>query len=164
MKKIVLLSDTHSYIDDRIIEYCKGGDEIWHAGDIGNVKVSDALEKTKPFKAVYGNIDGQDIRVRYPETLRFFCEEVDVMMTHIAGRPEKYVASVKEIMKINPPKIFICGHSHMLLVKYEKKYNCLHLNPGAAGISGFHQKRTMLRFVIDGKDIRDMEVIELGKR
>jgi putative phosphoesterase len=164
MKKIVLLSDTHSYIDERIIEYCKGGDEIWHAGDIGNVKVADALEKIKPFKAVYGNIDGQDIRVRYPETLRFFCEEVDVMMTHIAGRPEKYVAPVKEVMKINPPKIFICGHSHMLLIKFEKKYNCLHLNPGAAGISGFHQKRTMLRFTIDGKDIKDMEVIELGKR
>jgi putative phosphoesterase len=164
MKKIILLSDTHSYMDDRILEYCKGGDEIWHAGDIGNVSVANALEKIKPFKAVYGNIDGQDIRVRYPETLRFLCEEVDVMMTHIAGRPEKYVAEVKAIMKTNPPKIFICGHSHMLLVKFEKQYNCLHLNPGAAGISGFHQKRTMLRFRIDGKDIRDMEVVELGKR
>lgn len=164
MKKIALLSDTHSYINDRILEYCSSCDEIWHAGDIGNIKVADALEKTNTFKAVYGNIDGQDIRVRYPETLRFFCEEVDVMMTHIAGRPEKYVAAVKEIMKSNPPKIFICGHSHMLLVKYEKKYNCLHLNPGAAGISGFHQKRTMLRFTIDGKDIRDLEVVELGSR
>jgi putative phosphoesterase len=162
--RIALLSDTHSYIDDRILEYCASCDEIWHAGDIGNVKVADALEKLKPFKAVYGNIDGQDIRVRYPETLRFFCEEVDVMMTHIAGRPEKYVAAVKEVMKINPPKIFICGHSHMLLIKYEQKYKCLHLNPGAAGISGFHQKRTMLRFTIDGKDIRDMEVVELGKK
>ncbi|MDQ3110554.1 MAG: metallophosphatase family protein [Bacteroidota bacterium] len=164
MRRIALLSDTHSYIDDRILEYCAACDEIWHAGDIGNVKVAESLEKMKPFKAVYGNIDGQDIRIRYPETLRFNCEEVDVMMTHIAGRPEKYVAAVKEVMKINPPKIFICGHSHMLLVKFEKQYNCLHLNPGAAGISGFHQKCTMLRFTIDGKDIRDMEVVELGKR
>jgi hypothetical protein len=164
MARIVLLSDTHSYIDDRILEYCKSGDEIWHAGDVGNISVLHSLGKIKPVKGVYGNIDGQDVRKIFPETLRFRCEEVDVMMTHIAGRPEKYVASVKAIMKTNPPKIFICGHSHMLLVKFVKEYNCLHLNPGAAGISGFHQKRTMLRFTIDGKDIRDMEVIELGRR
>ncbi len=164
MRRIALLSDTHSYIDKRILDYCKSCDEIWHAGDVGKIEVIEALEKIKPIKAVFGNIDGQPILSRFPETIRFFCEEVDVMMTHIAGRPEKYVASVKEIMKSNPPKIFICGHSHMLLVKYEKKYNCLHLNPGAAGISGFHQMRTMLRFTIDGKDIRDMEVVELGKR
>ena len=164
MKRIALLSDTHSYIDERILEYCKSCDEIWHAGDVGNAGVLDALEKIKPVKGVYGNIDGQEIRKRFPETLRFMCEDVDVMMTHIAGRPEKYAAPVKAIMKTNPPGIFICGHSHILLVKFVKEYNCLHLNPGAAGISGFHQKRTMLRFTIDRKDIRDMEVIELGRR
>jgi putative phosphoesterase len=164
MRRIALLSDTHSYIDDRIIEHCKVCDEIWHAGDIGIIKVADALEKIKPFKAVYGNIDGQDIRIRYPETLRFNCEEVDVMMTHIGGKPDHYVAEVKAVMKTNPPKIFICGHSHILFVKYVEKYKCLHMNPGAAGISGFHQMRTMLRFTIDGKDIRDLEVVELGKR
>ncbi|HET6991792.1 MAG TPA: metallophosphoesterase family protein [Bacteroidia bacterium] len=164
MRRIALLSDTHSYIDDRIIEHCRSCDEIWHAGDIGNVNVADSLEKIKMFRAVYGNIDGQDIRIRYPETLRFNCEEVDVMMTHIAGKPDRYVAEVKAVMKINPPQLFICGHSHILLVKYEKKYNCLHMNPGAAGISGFHKVRTMLRFTIDGKNIRDLEVVELGKR
>src|ERR1043166_6823086 len=131
MKRIALLSDTHSYIDDRILEYCKSCNEIWHAGDVGNSSVLHALEKIKPVRGVYGNIDGQDIRKIFPETLRFMCEEVDVLMTHIAGRPEKYVASVKTIMKTNPPKIFICGHSHILLVKYVKEYNCLHLNPGA---------------------------------
>ncbi len=164
MRRIALLSDTHSYIDPRILEYCKPCDEIWHAGDIGNIKVADTLEKAKTFRAVYGNIDGQEIRIRYPATLRFNCEEVDVMMTHIGGRPEHYVSEVKEVMKLNPPKIFICGHSHILLVKFEKKNNCLHMNPGAVGISGFHQMRTMLRFTIDGKDIRDLEVIELGKK
>lgn len=164
MKRIALLSDTHNYIDERILAYCEPCDEIWHAGDVGTAKISDALEKIKPFRCVYGNIDGQDIRSKYPEVLRFKCEEVDVLMRHIGGRPEKYVAEVKTIMQTNPPKIFICGHSHILLVKFMKEYNCLHLNPGAAGISGFHQMRTMLRFTIDGKDIRDLEVVELGKR
>jgi putative phosphoesterase len=164
MKRIALLSDTHNYIDERIIAHCEPCDEIWHTGDVGTAKISDALEQVKPFRCVYGNIDGQDIRSKYPETLRFKCEEVDVLMRHIGGRPEKYVAEVKTIMQTNPPKIFICGHSHILLVKFVKEYNCLHLNPGAAGISGFHQMRTMLRFTIDGKDIRDLEVVELGKR
>jgi uncharacterized protein len=164
MKRIALLSDTHSYMDDRILEHCSGCDDIWHGGDIGAAAVSDALEKLKPLRAVYGNIDGQEIRVRYPKVNRFMCEEVDVMITHIAGRPENYVAEVKNVMLANPPKILVCGHSHILLVKFEKKYNVLHLNPGAAGISGFHKMRTMLRFTIDGKDIREMEVIELGQR
>lgn len=164
MLRIALLSDTHSYIDNRILEHCNSCDEIWHAGDIGNISVANAFEKIKTFRAVFGNIDGQEIRIRYPETLRFKCEEVDVMMTHIGGKPEYYVAKVKAVMKTNSPKIFICGHSHILLVKFEKKYNCLHLNPGAAGTSGFHQMRTMLRFTIDGKEIRDLEVVELGKR
>ena len=164
MKRILLLSDTHNYIDDKIISHCNSCDEIWHAGDVGTAKVSDALEKIKPLRCVYGNIDGEDVRKKIPEVLRFKCEEVEVMMKHIAGRPEKYSAEIKKIMETNPPKIFICGHSHILLVKFLEKFNCLHMNPGAAGISGFHQMRTMLRFIIDGKNIRDLAVIELGKR
>lgn len=164
MKKILLLSDTHGYLDDRIKEYAQNADEIWHAGDIGTIALTDELEKINPVRAVYGNIDGQDVRKVFPKVNRFFCEEVDVMMTHIAGRPEHYTDEVKKVMLQNPPKIFICGHSHILLVKYEKKYGVLHLNPGAAGIHGFHKFRTMLRFKIDGKDIKEMEVIELGKR
>lgn len=164
MKKILLLSDTHGYLDDRIKEHAQNADEIWHAGDIGTIALTDELEKIKPVRAVYGNIDGQDVRNVFPKVNRFFCEEVDAMMTHIAGRPEHYTDEVKKVMLQNPPKIFICGHSHILLVKYEKKYGVLHLNPGAAGTHGFHKFRTMLRFKIDGKDIREMEVIELGKR
>lgn len=164
MKKILLLSDTHGYLDDRIKEHAQNTDEIWHAGDIGTIALTDELEKIKPVRAVYGNIDGQDVRNVFPKVNRFFCEEVDVMMTHIAGRPEHYTDEVKKVMLQHPPKIFICGHSHILLVKYEKKYGVLHLNPGAAGTHGFHKFRTMLRFKIDGKDIREMEVIELGKR
>ena len=164
MPRILLLSDTHNYIDERIKEYAQSCDEIWHAGDIGTIAITDALEKIKPVRAVYGNIDGQDVRKVFPKVNRFFCDEVDVMITHIAGRPEHYADEVKKVMLENPPKIFICGHSHILLVKYEKKYGVLHLNPGAAGVHGFHKVRTMLRFVIDGKDIRNMEVIELGKR
>jgi hypothetical protein len=164
MRRILLLSDTHGHIDERMLDYARSCDEIWHAGDIGTLAVTDALEKVKPVKAVYGNIDGQDVRTVFPKVNRFFCEGVDVMITHIAGRPERYVDEVKRIMLEQPPKIFICGHSHLLLVKYEKKYGVLHLNPGAAGRHGFHKVRTMLRFVIDSNDIRDMEVIELGKR
>lgn len=164
MKRIALLSDTHSHIDNQILEYCISCDEIWHAGDIGSLKVANALGEIKLLKAVFGNIDGQDIRIRYPETQRFFCEGVDVLITHIGGRPEAYVSRVKSEMQNNPPKIFICGHSHLLLVEYVKKYNCLHLNPGAAGKTGLHQVRTLLRFTIDGKAIRDMEVVELGRR
>ncbi|MBI3510104.1 MAG: metallophosphoesterase family protein [Bacteroidetes bacterium] len=164
MKKIALLSDTHGYLDEKIISHCRNADEIWHAGDVGNKYLIEELEKIKPVRGVYGNIDGQEVRNFFPKANRFLCEEVDVMMTHIAGRPENYIAEVKKIMEKDPPQIFICGHSHILLVKFEKKYNCLHLNPGAAGISGFHKVRTMMQFVIDGKNISNMEVIELGKR
>lgn len=164
MKRIALLSDTHHYLDERMKEYCRSCDEIWHAGDIGTIALTDELEKLKPVRAVYGNIDGEDVRKVFPKQNRFFCEEVDVLMTHIAGRPERYPEEIKKIMQTNPPKIFICGHSHILLVKYEAKYGVLHLNPGAAGKHGFHKVRTMLRFTIDGKEIRDMEVVELGSK
>lgn len=164
MKKILLLSDTHGYIDDRILTYAGEADELWHAGDIGTVAVSDALQKIKPLKAVFGNIDGGEIRKEFPLNNRFMCEEVDVWITHIGGYPGRYSPAVKEEIRSNPPRIFISGHSHILKVMNDKKLGLLHMNPGAAGKQGFHQMRTMLRFVIDGKEIKDLEVIELGKK
>ncbi|NJW53771.1 metallophosphoesterase family protein [Salinimicrobium oceani] len=164
MKKILLLSDTHGYLDERILKYAKEADEVWHAGDIGTTAVSDALQKVKPLKAVYGNIDGAELRKEFPLNNRFFCEQVEVWITHIGGYPGRYSPAVKEEIKTKPPRIFICGHSHILKVMNDKKLGLLHMNPGAAGKQGFHQMRTMLRFVIEGKDIRDLEVIELGKK
>jgi putative phosphoesterase len=164
MKKILLLSDTHGYLDERILKYVKEADEVWHAGDIGTTTVSDELQKAKPLKAVFGNIDGGEVRKEFPLNNRFMCEEVDVWITHIGGYPGRYSPAVKEEIKANPPKIFISGHSHILKVMNDKKLGLLHMNPGAAGKQGFHQMRTMLRFVIDGKEIKNLEVIELGKR
>ena len=164
MKKILLLSDTHGHIDDRIKSYAAEADEIWHAGDIGTIEVSDALKKIKSLKAVFGNIDGGSIRKEFPLNNRFKCEEVDVWITHIGGYPGRYSPAVKEDIKNDPPDIFISGHSHILKVMHDKKLNLLHMNPGAAGKQGFHQVRTMLRFKIDKKEIKDLEVIELGKR
>lgn len=164
MKKILLLSDTHSHIDDVILKYVDQADEVWHAGDIGALTVTDAIQKVKPLRAVYGNIDDAQARMEFPLHKRFMCEDVAVWITHIGGYPGKYNPAVRAELLANPPKIFICGHSHILKVMFDKKLNLLHLNPGAAGISGFHQVRTMLRFVIDGDTIKDMEIIELGKR
>ena len=164
MKKILLLSDTHGYIDERILHYAGEADEVWHAGDIGTTTVADKLKAVKPLQAVYGNIDGAEIRKEYPLNQRFFCEEVDVWITHIGGYPNRYSPAVKEEIKTNPPNLFICGHSHILKVMNDKNLKLLHMNPGAAGIQGFHQKRTMLRFKINGKDISDLEVIELGEK
>ena len=164
LKKILLLSDTHSYIDDRILEYAQQADEIWHAGDIGDISVTDKLAKIKPLRAVYGNIDDFSTRRIYPENLRFTLEGVDVLMTHIGGYPGRYDPKIRQQLYSKPPKLFICGHSHILKVIYDKKLECLHMNPGAAGKYGFHQVRTLLRFVLDNGNIRDLEVIELGKR
>ena len=164
MKKILLLSDTHGYFDERIKKYAKEADELWHAGDIGTTAVSDELQKIKPLKAVFGNIDGAEVRKEFPLNNRFFCEEVDVWITHIGGYPGRYSPAVKDEIRQNPPKLFISGHSHILKVMNDKKMNLLHMNPGAAGKQGFHQVRTMLRFKIDGKEIKDLEVIELGKK
>lgn len=161
MKRILLLSDTHSHIDDRILHYAGQADEIWHAGDIGNLKVTDELQKLKPLKAVYGNIDNAEIRKEFPLNNRFMCEDIDVWITHIGGYPGKYSPAIREQIKTNPPKLFICGHSHILKVMNDKNLNLLHMNPGAAGKHGFHKKRTMLRFKIDGNQITDLEVIEL---
>ena len=164
MKKILLLSDTHSHIDDTILKYVNQADEVWHAGDIGNLEVTDTIERLKPLRAVYGNIDDSQARLTFPLNNRFFCEDVSVWITHIGGYSGKYHADIREEMSANPPQLFICGHSHILKVQFDKKYNLLHMNPGAAGISGFHQIRTMLRFVIDGDKIKDLEIVVIGKR
>lgn len=164
MKKILLLSDTHGYLDEAILKYVKQTDEVWHAGDIGNVEVTDAIKKLKPLRAVYGNIDDAKLRTEFPEHNRFKCEEVDVWLTHIGGYPPKYNNRIRPLIFQNTPDLFICGHSHILKVIPDKKLNLLHMNPGAAGKHGFHKKRTMLRFSIDGKDIKDLEVIEFNER
>ena len=164
MTKILLLSDTHSHIDDAILKHVGWADEVWHAGDIGSLKVTDSIEKLKPLKGVHGNIDDHIIQKEFPENNRFFCEGVDVWITHIGGYPPKYNVRTRDMIKENPPKLFICGHSHILKVMMDKKLGVLHMNPGACGKHGFHQVRTMLRFVIDGKDIKDLVVVELGKR
>lgn len=164
MKKILLLSDTHSHIDETILKYVKLADEVWHAGDIGDLKVTDTIKKLKPLRAVFGNIDNHEARLEFPLNNRFFCEGVEVLLTHIGGYPGKYSPAIREEITQNPPKLFICGHSHILKVMFDKKLNCLHMNPGAAGISGFHQKRTMLRFEIDGEKIQSLEIIEIGDK
>ncbi|MBR9845803.1 MAG: metallophosphoesterase family protein [Algicola sp.] len=164
MTKILLLSDTHSYIDDAILKYVKQADEVWHAGDIGDLNVTDKIKKLKPLRAVYGNIDDDKARVEFPENNRFMCEDVDVWITHIGGYPPKYNMKTRDKIKSNPPKIFISGHSHILKVMPDKRYNLLHMNPGAVGKHGFHKVRTMLRFTIDGKAIENLEVIEFPER
>lgn len=163
MKKILLLSDTHSYIDDDILKYVQQADEVWHAGDIGDLKVTDAIKKLKPLEAVYGNIDDAKARLEFPENNRFMCEDVDVLITHIGGYPGKYKPRISALINENPPKLFICGHSHILKVMPDKKLNLLHMNPGAIGKHGFQKVRTMLRFTIDGKKIENLEVIEFKK-
>lgn len=164
MKKILLLSDTHSHIDDTIIKYVHQADEVWHAGDIGDLRVTDMIKKEKPLRAVFGNIDGQEARKEFPLNNRFMCEGVDVWITHIGGYPGKYSPAIREDLKANPPRLFICGHSHILKVQYDQKLGLLHMNPGAAGVHGFHQVRTMLRFTIDGEKIDNLEAIEIGKK
>lgn len=164
MKKILLLSDTHSYIDDRILYYAEQADEVWHAGDIGNLKVTDTLKKVKLLRAVYGNIDDAEARKEFPLNAVFECEGMKVWITHIGGYPGKYPTRIKEGFMLYKPDVFICGHSHILKVQYDKQYQCLTMNPGAAGIHGFHQMRTMLRFEIVNGKMQNLEVIELGKR
>jgi putative phosphoesterase len=164
MKKILLLSDTHSHMDDKVLKYVQQADEVWHAGDIGDLKVTDTLKLLKPLRAVYGNIDDDKARMEFPLHNRFFCEEVAVWITHIGGYPDKYNQNIRTEIQNNPPKLFICGHSHILKVQFDKKLGLLHMNPGAAGIHGFHQVRTMLRFEIEGDKIQNLEIIELGKR
>jgi hypothetical protein len=164
MKKILLLSDTHGFLDDKILKYVRWSDEVWHAGDIGDLAVTDAIAAIKPLKAVFGNIDSNKARLEFPLHQKFTCEGMSVWITHIGGYPGKYNQNIRNELSLNPPQIFICGHSHILKVQFDKKLNLLHLNPGAAGIHGFHQVRTMLRFSIDEGAIKDMEIIEIGDR
>lgn len=164
MTRIGLIADTHSWLDDAVFNHFEQCDEIWHAGDFGNAEIADKLKAFKPLRGVYGNIDGQDIRLEYPEVLRWQCEEVNVMMIHIGGYPGRYSPTAKKLLSENTPQLFISGHSHILKVIYDDKLKCLHMNPGAAGKQGWHKVRTLIRFVIDGRDMKQCEVIELGKR
>jgi hypothetical protein len=164
MVRIGLLSDTHGYWDDRYVKYFEDCDEIWHAGDIGSLELARQLDNIRPLRAVYGNIDGQDIRKYYPQTLRFTIEGAEVLMKHIGGYPGHYDPSVRASLFVRPPKLFICGHSHILKVQYDKTLRMLHINPGAAGNYGFHKVRTLVRFVIDQGEFKDLEVIELAER
>lgn len=156
------MSDTHSYWDDKYVKHFDCCDEIWHAGDIGSIHIIEKLNNIKPVKAVYGNIDDSKTRLIYPEFQRFISEDVDVLITHIGGYPGKYAPKVLSIMQTNPPKLFICGHSHILKVMYDKKHNCLTINPGAAGKYGFHKVRTLIRFILDKGNISNLEIIELS--
>lgn len=163
MKKIGLLSDTHGYLDDAVFKHFEACDEIWHAGDFGP-DVAEKLSAFKPLKGVYGNIDDKEIRAEFPEHLRFSCEKVDVWMTHIGGYPGKYPPDIKSEIYNNPPQLFITGHSHILKVMFDPKIQCLHINPGAAGRSGWHKVKTLIRFSISDEKIHTLEVVELGNR
>lgn len=161
MQRIGLLSDTHGYLDEAVFHYFKACDELWHAGDFGDTALVEQLRDFKPLRGVYGNIDGQDIRASFPETLVFMCEGVKVMIRHIGGYPPKYNRDTKPLLIKEHPQLFISGHSHILKIIYDHQMQCLHMNPGAAGKQGWHQVRTLIRFTIDEKDIKDCEVIEL---
>ena len=161
LTKIGLISDTHNFLDPPVLEHFKNCDEIWHAGDFGTSIIADQLKSFKKLRGVYGNIDGYDIRSVYPEQLVFMCEEVKVMLRHIGGYPPRYNPGTKKELLIHHPQLFISGHSHILKIMYDEKLNCLHMNQGAAGKQGWHKVRTIIRFAIDGKDIKDCEVIEL---
>jgi uncharacterized protein len=163
MKRIGLLSDTHNFVHERLFSFFENVDEIWHAGDFGSLETADVLSYFKPVRGVYGNIDGHEVRSVYPLHQRFFCEEVDVWMTHIGGYPGRYERNVRSDIVASPPKLFISGHSHILKIIYDKKLDLLHINPGAAGLHGFHKVSTAVRFIIDGYDIRDLEVWEMPK-
>ena len=166
MTRIGLLSDTHNFLDESIFRHFESCNEIWHAGDFGNIDLAEKLAaKTgKKLVGVYGNIDGYDVRSVYPLKLNWSCEQVPVFMTHIGGYPNRYAPGIKQELIDTGARLFICGHSHILKIIYDDKINCLHMNPGAAGNQGWHKVRTLIRFTIDGADIRDCEVIELGKR
>jgi putative phosphoesterase len=164
MTKIGLLSDTHGYWDEKYLQYFENCDEIWHAGDFGSVEVADKLAAFRPLRGVYGNVDGQDIRKRFPQVNRFTIDGAEALMKHIGGYPGNYDPSIRGSLMAHPPQLFISGHSHILKVKYDKTLNLLHINPGAAGFYGFHNVRTLVRFAIDNGGFKDLEVIELADR
>ncbi|MHA4895901.1 metallophosphoesterase family protein [Pedobacter sp. PWIIR3] len=163
MVKIGLISDTHGFLDDAVFKHFADCDEIWHAGDFGG-GVAEPLAAFKPLRGVYGNIDGQEIRTEFPEHLRFTIEGLDVWITHIGGYPGKYTQQVRPEIYNNPPKLFITGHSHILKVMFDKKISCLHINPGAAGNSGWHRVKTLVKFSITDGKMHDLAVIEIGNR
>ncbi len=163
MKRIGILSDTHAYWDDRYLEYFEQCDEIWHAGDIGSTTVADRLAAFRTLRAVVGNCDGAELRRMFPEVLRFRCEEADVLLTHIGGYPGRYDFRIRHQLYARPPQLFVCGHSHILKVQYDETLGLLHINPGAAGLQGWHQVRTLVRFTVDGSAFRDLEVIEMTR-
>ncbi len=165
MKRIGLLSDTHGFLDPKVLTYFADVDEVWHAGDIGDLPTLEALENFKPLRIVYGNIDDHQLRAACKEFLRFQVEEVDVLMTHIGGKPGKYAKpALAELLQNGAPQLFVCGHSHIALAQFDKRFNMLWLNPGACGYKGFHQVKTIFRFCITGSKIHDLECIELGSR
>jgi putative phosphoesterase len=164
MIRIGLISDTHGFLDENVFTHFENCDEIWHAGDFGTIELARRLAEKKPLKGVYGNIDGADIRAEFPEQLVFTCEEVKVMMRHIGGSPPRYNPETRKELALHQPQLFISGHSHILKVIYDEKIACLHMNPGAAGKHGWHKVRTIVRFVIDGKEMKGCEVVELGSR
>lgn len=162
MTRIGLISDTHGFLDENVFKHFEYCDEIWHAGDFGNIGLANHLASFRPLKGVYGNIDGTDIRSIYPEELVFMCEEVKILMRHIGGSPPKYNPETRKQLQLHQPQLFISGHSHLLKVIYDPKIQCLHMNPGAAGKHGWHKMRTLIRFVIDGKEMKECEVVELS--
>ena len=164
MTRIGIISDTHGYLDEAVFKHFTSCHEIWHAGDFGGVEIAEKLGAYKPIKGVYGNIDGYDVRSIYPQSLSWKCEEVSVYMTHIGGYPKRYAPGVKSEILAQKAKLFICGHSHILKIIYDDEIGCLHINPGAAGKQGWHKMRTLIRLTIDGANMKDCEVIELGAR
>lgn len=164
MKKILLISDTHGFLEPRLIKHIESADEVWHAGDIGTLDLCGRIEAIKPLRAVFGNIDDVKIRAQYPENLLFECEGLKVLITHIAGSPGKYPARVNQLLQKNPVGLFICGHSHILKIMYNPQFKLLHINPGACGVHGFHNVKTAVRFEIENGETKNMAVIELGKR
>lgn len=161
--KIALLSDTHGFVDNKLLDLCSGVDEIWHAGDIGTLAVTDALAEVSTVRAVYGNIDGSSIRAVWPLHQRFTADEMRVWITHIGGYPNRYAPGILPQLKADKPDIFITGHSHILKVMHDKKLGLFHMNPGAIGKQGFHKVRTLLRFEVHGKKLENMEVVELPR-
>ncbi len=163
MKQIGILSDTHSFWDDKYAQYFASCDEIWHAGDIGSMEVATRLSSLIPLRAVYGNRDSGYIRLHFPAILRFRCEDADVLLTHIGGYPGNYDPRIRKNITASPPDLFVCGHSHILKVQYDKTLHLLHINPGAAGTMGWHRERTIIRLTVCGKEFKDLEVVTIGK-
>ena len=169
MTRIGLISDTHGYLDEAVFKHFESCDEIWHAGDFGDQDLAkrlsfDKLRMKKSLRGVFGNIDSADIRNEFPEQLVFICEQVKVMMRHIGGSPPKYNPKTRNELKLHQPQLFVCGHSHILKIIYDARLQCLYMNPGAAGKQGWHKVRTIITFSIEGKNIKDCKVIELGSR